>query len=151
MNFLNNVYLLLAVLSLGCFRGFYVVTVSRELLCVWRMGWSCGSSVCCRSWLQGTPALVAAARGLSSRGSRAPEHMLTSCGAVASLRGGVWDPLGLETEPVSPALAGRFLSTVPPGKSGRVWFRERARPGQFTNLQDSRNCSFIPFAILSQR
>ena len=87
-----------------------------ELLCVWRMGWSCGSSVCCRSWLQGTPASVAAARGLSSRGSRAPEHMLTSCGAVASLRGGMWDPLGLETEPVSPALAGRFFTTELPGK-----------------------------------
>ena len=29
----------------------------------------------------------------------------------------MWDPSGPGIEPVSPALAGRFLSTVPPGKS----------------------------------
>ena len=29
----------------------------------------------------------------------------------------MWDPPGPELEPVSPALAGGFLTTVPPGKS----------------------------------
>ena len=42
---------------------------------------------------------------------------LSSCGAQASLLHGMWDLLGPGLEPVSPALAGRFLTTVPPGKS----------------------------------
>ena len=29
----------------------------------------------------------------------------------------MWNPPRLETEPISPTLTGRFLSTVPPGKS----------------------------------
>ena len=32
----------------------------------------------------------------------------------------MWDPPGLGLEPVSPALAGRFLTTAPPGKSPGV-------------------------------
>ena len=35
---------------------------------------------------------------------------------------GTWDLPGPGIEPVSPALAGGFLSTVPPGKSLRVGF-----------------------------
>ena len=55
--------------------------------------------------------------GFSSCGSRALEHRLSSCGARASLLRGMWDLPGPGLKPVSPALAGRFLSTVPPGKS----------------------------------
>ena len=49
---------------------------------------------------------VVAARGLSSYGTR-----------WAWLLCGMWDLPGPEIEPVSPALAGRFLSAVPSGKS----------------------------------
>ena len=54
--------------------------------------------------------------GFSSYGSRAPGHRLSSCGVRAQLLHGMWDPPGPGLEPVSPALAGGFLTTVPPGK-----------------------------------
>ena len=53
----------------------------------------------------------------SSCGSRALEHRLSSCGTWAQLLHGMWDLPGPGLEPVSPALAGGFLTTVPPGKS----------------------------------
>ena len=55
--------------------------------------------------------------GFSSCGSRALEHRLSSCGAQALLLRGIWDLPGGGIEPMSPALAGRFLTTAPPGKS----------------------------------
>ena len=55
--------------------------------------------------------------GLSSCGLRALEDRHSSCGARASLLHSMWDLSGPGIEPVSPALAGRFLTTEPPGKS----------------------------------
>ena len=62
-------------------------------------------------------ALVVVVHGLSSRGSQALERRLCSCGARGYLLCGMWDlpPPGIE--PVSPELAGGFLTTAPPGKS----------------------------------
>ncbi|KAJ8777134.1 hypothetical protein J1605_014517 [Eschrichtius robustus] len=54
--------------------------------------------------------------GSSSCGTRAPERRLNSCGAQAELLRGMWDLPGPGLEPVSPALAGGFLTTAPPGK-----------------------------------
>ena len=54
---------------------------------------------------------------LSSCGSWALERKLSSCGIQAQLLRGMWDLPGPRLEPVSPALAGRFLTTAPPGKS----------------------------------
>ena len=53
---------------------------------------------------------------LSSCGSRGLECRLSSCGARAQLFRGTWDLPRPGLEPVSPALAGGFLSTVPRGK-----------------------------------
>ena len=55
--------------------------------------------------------------GFSSCGSWALEHRLSSCEAWALLLRGMWDLPGPGLEPVSPALAGGFLSTAPPRKS----------------------------------
>ena len=55
--------------------------------------------------------------GFSSCGSRALERRVSSCGAQALLPHGMWDLPRPGIKPVSPALAGRFLTTVPPGKS----------------------------------
>ena len=41
---------------------------------------------------------------------------LSSCGSRAQLLRGMWDLPGPGLEPVSPALAGRFSTTAPPGK-----------------------------------
>ena len=59
----------------------------------------------CGAWALGAWASVVAALGLSS------------CGARAQALGGMWDPPGPGLQPLSPALASGFLSTVPPGKS----------------------------------
>ena len=50
-----------------------------------------------------------------STGSRV--RRLSSCGSQAYLPCGMWDLPGPGIEPVSPTLAGRFLSTGPPRKS----------------------------------
>ena len=50
-------------------------------------------------------------------GSVVVAHGLSSCGTRASLLHGMWDLPGPGLEPVSPALAGGFSTTVPPGKS----------------------------------
>ena len=77
----------------------------------------CGGFSCCRAWALEYTALVVAACGLRSCGSRAPEHRLSSCGARAHLPHSMWDLPRPGTEPMSLALVGRFLSTLPPGKA----------------------------------
>ena len=47
---------------------------------------------------------------------RLQTHRLSSCGSRAQLLRGMWDPPRPGLEPVSPALAGIFSTTVPPGK-----------------------------------
>ena len=42
---------------------------------------------------------------------------LSSCGSRALLLRGMWDFPGPGIKPMSPALAGGFLTSVPPGKS----------------------------------
>ena len=68
--------------------------------------------------------LVAASGGHSSSrcaASLVAEHRLqmrrlSSCGSRAQLLRGMWDLPRPGLEPVSPALAGRFSTTAPPGK-----------------------------------
>ena len=47
---------------------------------------------------------------------RLQTHRLSSYGSQAQLLRGMWDLPRPELEPVSPALAGRFSTTAPPGK-----------------------------------
>ena len=47
---------------------------------------------------------------------RLPTRRLSSCGSRAQLLRGMWDLPRPGLEPVSPALAGRFSTTAPPGK-----------------------------------
>ena len=66
--------------------------------------------------------LFMAVRGpLTIAASLAVEHRLqmrrlSNCGSRAQLLRGMWDLPRPGLEPVSPALAGRFSTTVPPGK-----------------------------------
>ena len=76
----------------------------------------CSGFFCCGARALGTWASVVVACGLSSCVSWALEHRLSSCGTWAQLLCGMWDLPGPGIEPVSPALAGGFLTTVPPGK-----------------------------------
>ena len=49
-------------------------------------------------------------------GHRLQMRRLSSCGSRAQLLHGMWDLPRPGLEPVSPALAGRFSTTAPPGK-----------------------------------
>ena len=58
------------------------------------------------------------AQELVSCGLRALEHAgFSICGTWAELFGSMWNVPRPGIIPMSPALAGGFLSTVPPGKS----------------------------------
>ena len=65
--------------------------------------------------------LVIVEHGVSVRGLQylwlSVEHRLSSCGMWALLLRGMWDLPGPGLEPVSPALAGGFLTSAPLGKS----------------------------------
>ena len=54
--------------------------------------------------------------GFRGCGSRALEHEFSSCGAQAQLLCALQHLPGPRTEPMSPALAGGFLTPGPPGK-----------------------------------
>ena len=77
----------------------------------------CGGFSCCWAQALGTRTSVVATRGLGSCGSWALERRLSGCGAWAWLLRGMWDLSEPGLDPVSPALAGGFLTTAPPGKS----------------------------------
>ena len=95
--FLKLIYLFLAVLGLRfCARAFS----------------SCGKR---------GPLFIAVRGPLTITASLVAEHTLqtrrlSSCGSWAQLLRGMWDLPRPGLEPVSPALAGRFSTTAPPGK-----------------------------------
>ena len=60
---------------------------------------------------------VAAARGPGSYGPQALRNRLISCGAQTQWLHGMWDLPRPGIKPMSPALAGGFFTTEPPGKS----------------------------------
>ena len=67
------------------------------------------------------PLFIAVRRPFTIAASLVVEHRLqtrrlSNCGSRAQLLHGMWDPPRPGLEPVSPALAGRFSTTVPPGK-----------------------------------
>ena len=67
------------------------------------------------------PLFIAARGPLTVAASLVAEHRfqtcrLSNCGSRAQLLCGMWDLPRPGPEPVSPALAGRFSTTAPPGK-----------------------------------
>ena len=61
------------------------------------------------------------AQELSGCSSWAPAHRLHGCGPRALLQLGMWNLPRLGIKPMSPALAGRFLTTGPPEKSPLIF------------------------------
>ena len=59
-------------------------------------------------------------------GHRLQTRRLSSCGSRAQLLCGMWDPPRSGLEPVSPALAGRFSTTAPPGKPPKRCFLSKS-------------------------
>ena len=96
--FYNFIYLFLAILGLYCCMGFLLLWQVGLLskLCA---GFSLWWLLVAELGLQGPWASVVSAHGLSSWGSRGPEHSLSSCVSQAQLLHGMWDLLGSGTEP----------------------------------------------------
>ena len=82
----------------------------------------CSGFSCCRAQALGAQASVVVVRGLSSCGSWALECRLSTCGTRAQPLRGMWDLPRPGLEPLSPALAGRFSTTAPPGKPLTMYF-----------------------------
>ena len=91
-----------AVLGLLCCPGFSLVVV----------GGGYSPAVVCRLLLLQSMG----SRGFSSCGCLALEHTLSGCDTRAYLLLGTWDPSGPGIEHMSPASAGGFFTTEPPGK-----------------------------------
>ena len=73
------------------------------------------------------PLFIAVHRPLTIAASLVAEHRLptrrlSSCGSRTQLLHGMWDLPRPGLEPVSPALAGRFSTTAPPGKPLQLSF-----------------------------
>ena len=76
----------------------------------------------CGKW---GPLFIAVRGPLTIAASPVAEHRLqarrlSNCGSRAQLLRSMWDLPRPGPEPVSPALAGRFSTTVPPGKPPRA-------------------------------
>ena len=76
----------------------------------------------CGKW---GPLFIAVRGPLTIAASLVAEHRpqtrrLSNCGSRAQSLRGMWDPPRPGLEPVSPALAGRFSTTAPPGKP-QLW------------------------------
>ena len=65
---------------------------------------------------------IAVCRPLTVGEHRLQTRRLSNCGSRAQLLCGMWDLPRPGLEPVSPALAGRFSTTAPPGKPQRGLF-----------------------------
>ena len=112
------IYFFLAALGLRCCtRAFSLVVASGGHSSLRCAGFSLRWLLLLGAQVLGMQASVVVAHGVSSCGLQALERRLSSCGARAQLLCSTWDPPGPGLEPVSPAWAGRFLTTVPPGKS----------------------------------
>ena len=74
------------------------------------------------------PFFIAVRGPLTIAASLLPEHRLqtrrlSNCGSRAQSLRGMWDLPRPGLEPASPALAGRFSTTAPPGKPGNMVFK----------------------------
>ena len=65
----------------------------------------------------------------------------------------MWDLPGPGIEPVSPALAGGFLTTVPPGKSGTLCFLIMRKSGKCKGwlAEESGDLSFVAGGVGGSR
>ena len=91
------------------------------------------------------PLFIAVRRSLIIAASLVAEHRLqmhrlSNCGSRAQLLRGTWDLPRPGLEPVSPALAGRFSTTAPPGKPSVPILKEETQ----TNTNDGLLIIFIP-------
>ena len=102
----------------------------------------------CGKW---GPFFIAVRGPLTIAASLVAEHRLqtcrlSNCGSWAQSLRGMWDLPRPGLEPVSPALAGRFSTTVPPGKPGLFISNINECLNHFHFQDNSRTSEYsIPF------
>ena len=104
---------------------------------LWLLLWSTGSR---------HVGSVVVAHGLSSCGLWALELRFSSCGTQTQSLRGMWDLPGPGFELMSPALAGGFLTTAPPGKSQGVCFDSKAKLPMGEKLTWENLVEFCPWS-----
>ena len=114
--FILFIYFWLCWVFIAAHRLYLWLQRAGVTLCCGVRASHCSGFSCCGAWALGARASVVVAHGLSSCGSRALECRLSSCGTRASLLCSMWDLPGPGLDPVSPSLAGGFLTTALPGK-----------------------------------
>ena len=125
-----------------CCEVFSLAVASRVILQLRCTGLSVQWHLLLWSMALGLQISGAAACGLSCGSSWALEHRVNTCGTQAPWHVGspqMWDLLGSGIEPKSLALAGRFFTTEPPGKSSPPCFW----PNPSLTTQ-KRNLGWIP-------
>ena len=95
------------------------------------------------------PLFIVVRGPLSVTASLVGEHRLqmrrlSSCGSRAQLLCGMWDLPRPGLEPVSPALAGGFLTTAPPGKPDLNFFKRSLVVFQVLRWKDGYLTLFNP-------
>ena len=85
----------------------------------------------CGKW---GPLFIAVREPLTFAASLVAERRLSNCGSRAQLLHGMWDLPRPGLEPVSPALAGRFSTTAPPGKPLLYLFDESTALSLYNDL-----------------
>ena len=101
-----------------CFLFLFIYLFIYLFLAVLGLRFCARAFSSCGKW---GPLFIAVRRPLTIAASLVAEHRLqmrrlSSCGSRAQLLRGMWDPPRPGLEPTSPALAGRFSTTAPPGK-----------------------------------
>ena len=98
------------------------------------------------------PLLIAVRGPLTIAASLVAEHRLQmcrliNCGSRAQLLRDMWDLPRPGFEPVSPALAGRFSTTAPPGKPKRISSLSTYNGGLFSRHRLNRGYSFWGYLL----
>ena len=133
-----SIHLFLAALGLQCCVQVFSSCSKQELISSCRAQTShWGGFSCCRAWNLGTWASAVAMYGLSSYSLQALEHRFSSCVAWALLFCSMWDLPRPGIKPMCPALAGRFLTTRPPGKS--LLFKNKNKNSSIHNLENCQS------------
>ena len=117
LSFLKSIYLFLAVLGLCCHTWAFSSYGEWGLLSTCD-AWAshCSGFSCWEAWALGCAGFSTWNTWALDRGS------FNSYGPWASLLQSMWDLPGPGIKPVSPTLAGGFLTTGPPGKSKTSFF-----------------------------
>ena len=115
------IYLFLAMLGLHCCVWAFSTCGEREATFQLQYaGFLLWQLLLLQSSIKDMQVSAVTAYGLRSCSSQVLEHRLNNCDTRAQLHHGTWDVLGSEIKPTSPALAGRFFTTEPPGKPGNI-------------------------------